>query len=106
VLDQAKAQYRDTVVKAFQNVADSLRALQSDARAVAAARAAEGAAKRYLDKVRLQQKLDGVSKLVVVDAQRSYLNTALTRVQMEAQRLSNTVALYAALGGGWTTTAQ
>jgi outer membrane protein TolC len=105
VLDQAKAQYRDTVVKAFQNVADSLRALQSDARAVAAARAAEGAAKRYLDKVRLQQKLDGVSKLVV-DAQRSYLNTALTRVQMEAQRLSNTVALYAALGGGWTTTAQ
>ncbi len=105
-LDQAKAQYRDTVVKAFQNVADSLRALQSDARAVAAARNAESAAKRYLDKVRLQQKFGGVSQLVVVDAQRSYLNTALTRVQSEAQRLSNTVALYAALGGGWGTTPQ
>jgi NodT family efflux transporter outer membrane factor (OMF) lipoprotein len=105
-LDQAKAQYRDTVVKAFQNVADSLRALQSDARAVAAARNAESAARRYLDKVRLQQKLGGVSQLVVVDAQRSYLNTALARVQAEAQRLSNTVALYAALGGGWTTIAQ
>jgi len=100
-LDQAKAQYRDTVVKAFQNVADSLRALQADARAVAAARSAEGAAKRYLDKVRLQQKFGGVSQLVVVDAQRSYLNTALARVQAEAQRLSDTVALYAALGGGW-----
>jgi len=100
-LDQAKAQYRDTVVKAFQNVADSLRALQSDARAVVDARKAESAAKRYLDKVRLQQKFGGVSQLVVVDAQRSYLNAALTRVQTEAQRLSNTVALYAALGGGW-----
>jgi len=100
-LDQAKAQYRDTVVKAFQNVADSLRALQSDARAVAAARNAEGAARRYLGKVRLQQKFGSVSQLVVVDAQRSYLNAALARVQAEAQRLSNTVALYAALGGGW-----
>jgi len=104
-LDQAKAQYRETVVKAFQNVADSLRALQADARAVAAARGAEGAAKHYLGKVRLQQKFGGVSQLVVVDAQRSYLNAALARVQAEAQRLSNTVALYAALGGGWTTTA-
>ena len=100
-LDQAKAQYRDTVVKAFQNVADSLRALQADARAVAAARSAEGAAKRYLDKVRLQQKFGGVSQLVVVDAQRSYLNAALAPVQAEAQRLSNTVALYGALRGGW-----
>lgn len=100
-LDQAKAQYRDTVVKAFQNVADSLRALQSDARAVVAARKAEGSAKRYLDRVRLQQKWGGVSQLVVVDAQRSYLNAALARVQTEAQRLSNTVALFTALGGGW-----
>ena len=105
-LDQAKAQYRDTVVKAFQNVADSLRALQVDAQAVAAARAAESAAKRYLGKVRLQQKFGGVSQLVVMDAQRSYLNAALARLQTEAQRLSNTVALYAALGGGWTTTPQ
>ncbi|ARN83438.1 histidine kinase [Methylocystis bryophila] len=103
-LDQAKAQYRDTVVKAFQNVADSLHALQSDARAVAAAHNAESAAQRYLGKVRLQQKFGSVSQLVVVDAQRSYLNATLARVRAEAQRLSNTVALYAALGGGWTTT--
>ena len=100
-LDQAKAQYRDTVVKAFQNVADSLRALQSDARAVAAARSAESAARRYLGNARLQQKFGKVSQLVLVDAQRSYLNATLSRVQAEARRLSNTVALYAALGGGW-----
>ena len=100
-LDQAKAQYRETVVKAFQNVADSLRALQSDARAVAAARTAEGAARRYLGKVRLQQKFGGVSQLVVVDAQRAYLAAANSRIQIEAERLTDTVALFVALGGGW-----
>src|SRR5215471_14346790 len=36
-LDQAEAQYRATVITAFQNVADALRALQADARALQAA---------------------------------------------------------------------
>jgi outer membrane protein TolC len=99
--DQAKAQYRDTVVKAFQSVADSLRALQSDARSVKEARAAEGTAKKYLDHVRLQLKLGGVSQLAVVDAQRAYLAAANSRIQSEAQRLTDTVALFVALGGGW-----
>ncbi len=99
--DQAKAQYRDTVVKAFQNVADALRALQSDARSVQSARAAEGTAKKYLDHVRLQLKFGGVSQLAVVDAQRAYLAAANSRIQIEAQRLTDTVALFVALGGGW-----
>ncbi len=99
--DQAKAQYRDTVVKAFQNVADALRALQSDARSVQSARAAEGTAKKYLDHVRLRLKFGGVSQLEVVDAQRSYLAAANSRIQSEAQRLTDTVALFVALGGGW-----
>ena len=38
-LEQAEAQYRATVITAFQNVADALRALQADARAMHAARA-------------------------------------------------------------------
>ena len=101
--DQAKAQYRDAVVKAFQNVADALRALQSDARAVKEARVAEATAKKYLDHVRLQLKFGGVSQLAVVDAQRSYLGAANSRVLAEAQRLTDTVALFVALGGGWGT---
>ncbi len=99
--DQAKAQYRDTVVKAFQNVADALRALQSDARSVQSARAAERTAKKYLDHVRLRLKFGGVSQLEVVDAQRAYLAAANSRIQSEAQRLTDTVALFVALGGGW-----
>src|ERR1700737_2485786 len=48
-LEQAEAQYRTTVITAFQNVADALRALQSDARAMRAARRAEETAKASLD---------------------------------------------------------
>ena len=100
-LDQAQAQYRSAVINAFQNVADVLRALQADARAVAAARIAESTSKKYLDKIRSQQRYGGVSQLAVIDAQRAYLNASISRVQVEAQRLANTVALFMALGGGW-----
>lgn len=100
-LDQVEPQYRSTVITAFQNVADTLRALQGDARAVRDARIAESASRKYLDKIRSQQKFGGVSQLAVVDAQRSYLNASIVRVQAEAQRLTDTVALFVALGGGW-----
>jgi NodT family efflux transporter outer membrane factor (OMF) lipoprotein len=102
-LEQAEAQYRDTVIKAFRNVADSLRALQGDAHAVKEARVAETASRKYLDKIRSQVKFGGVSQLAVVDAQRTYLKASISRVQAEAQRLTDTVALFVALGGGWRT---
>ncbi|MGA8170403.1 MAG: efflux transporter outer membrane subunit [Methylocystis sp.] len=100
-LEQAEAKYRDTVITAFRNVADSLRALQSDARSVKEAQVAEGAAKQYLDKIRSQLKFGGVSQLAVVDAQRTLLNASISCVQAKAQRLTDTAALFVALGGGW-----
>jgi NodT family efflux transporter outer membrane factor (OMF) lipoprotein len=99
--EQAEAQYRDTVIKAFRNVADTLRALQSDARSVKETGVAERAAKKYLDKIRLQSRFGGVSQLAVVDAQRTLLNASIARVQAQAERLADTVALFVALGGGW-----
>jgi NodT family efflux transporter outer membrane factor (OMF) lipoprotein len=100
-LEQADAQYRDTVVHAFQNVADALRSLQSDAKAVMTARKSEDAAKRSLDIVRMQLKYGQVSQIAVLNAQRTYLLASLSRVQAEATRLSDTAALFMALGGGW-----
>lgn len=100
-LEQADAQYRDTVIHAFQNVADALRSLQSDAKAVMTARKFEDAAKRSLDIVRMQVKYGQVSQLAVLNAQRTYLTASLSRVQAEAARLSDTAALFMALGGGW-----
>jgi NodT family efflux transporter outer membrane factor (OMF) lipoprotein len=98
---QAAAQYRSTVLVAFQNVADVLRALQADARTVSAALAAEDSANRSIDLVRRQVEQGQVSSPVLLNAQQAYLQTSLARVQAQAARLADTVALYQALGGGW-----
>jgi NodT family efflux transporter outer membrane factor (OMF) lipoprotein len=100
-LDQAEAQYRATVITAFQNVADALRALQSDAGAIKAAVRAEDAAKASLEIVQKQLNAGQVNQLAVLNAQQTYLTAAVTRVQTEANRLSDTAALFMALGGGW-----
>jgi NodT family efflux transporter outer membrane factor (OMF) lipoprotein len=98
---QAAAQYRQTVLVAFQNVADVLRALQADARAITAAATAEEAANRSIDLVRRQVEQGQVSSPALLNAQQAYLQTSLARVQAQAARLADTVALYQALGGGW-----
>jgi NodT family efflux transporter outer membrane factor (OMF) lipoprotein len=100
-LEQAEAQYRATVITAFQNVADALRALQADARAIKAAVHAEDTAKASLDIVQKQLNAGQVNQLAVLNAQQTYLTAAINRVQTEANRLSDTAALFMALGGGW-----
>jgi NodT family efflux transporter outer membrane factor (OMF) lipoprotein len=100
-LDQADAQYRTTVITAFQNVADALRALQSDARAVKAAVHSEETAKASLDIVRKQLGEGLINQLALFNAQQVYLTAVNVRVQAEANRLSDTAALFVALGGGW-----
>jgi NodT family efflux transporter outer membrane factor (OMF) lipoprotein len=104
VLDQAEAQYRATVITAFQNVADALRALQSDARAMRAAVHAEETAKASLDVVQEQLNAGQVNQLAVLNAQQTYLIASVIRVQTEANRLADTAALFLALGGGWPAT--
>ena len=100
-LGEAEAQYRDTVIRAISRCRRySSRAAVGRARRQGI-RVAEDATKRYLDKIREQLRFGGVSQLLVVDAQRSLLNSSIARVQAEAQRLTDTVALFVALGGGW-----
>jgi outer membrane protein TolC len=100
-LEQAEAQYRSTVITAFQNVADALRALQTDTRSVQASVRAEVAAKASLDIVEQQLSAGQVNQLAVLNAQQTYLTAAVVRVQAEASRLSDTAALFMALGGNW-----
>jgi NodT family efflux transporter outer membrane factor (OMF) lipoprotein len=99
--NQAVAQYRSVVLAAFQNVADVLRALQSDARSVDAATAAERSAQQNVDLVRREVEQGLVNIPLLIEAQRAYLQTSLARVDAEASRLADTVALFQALGGGW-----
>jgi NodT family efflux transporter outer membrane factor (OMF) lipoprotein len=97
----AEAQYRNTVLAAFQNVADALRALQLDAKTIAAQQEAVRASSATLDLVRSQYKLGAVTYVTLLNAQRSYAQSRLTLVQAQAARYADTAALYQALGGGW-----
>jgi NodT family efflux transporter outer membrane factor (OMF) lipoprotein len=99
--EQAAAQYRSTVITAFQNVADTLYALQSDAESLKAAVFAERAAKVTLDLTLKQQQLGHVNYLALLSAQQAYQQALITRVQAQANRFADTAALFQALGGGW-----
>jgi NodT family efflux transporter outer membrane factor (OMF) lipoprotein len=100
-LDQAAAQYRSTVIVAFQNVADTLHALQSDADALKAAAAFEQAAKRSLDLARRQFELGYVNYLSLLSAEQAYQQAVMNLVQAKSNRFTDTAALFMALGGGW-----
>lgn len=99
--EEAAATYRSTVLTAFQNVADSLRALQSDANALTAAVAAERAAATSLDIVRAQLQLGAVAYLALLNAENTYQQALVSLVQARANRYADTAALFQSLGGGW-----
>ena len=98
---QTLAQYRSTVLGAFQNVADTLRALQADERMIEAARAATESANRNLSLVRKQVEGGQVSLPALLSAQQAYLQTSITKVQAEASRCADVFALLQALGRPW-----
>lgn len=99
--EQAAAQYRSTVLTAFQNVADTLYALKNDAESLKSAVAAERAAKVTLDLTLKLQQMGYVNYLALLSAQQTYLQASITRVQAQATRYADTAALFQALGGGW-----
>lgn len=98
---QAAEQYRSTVLTAFQNVADTLHALQQDADALGTAAKARNAAKTALDIAQEQFKAGYAGYLSLLGAEQTYLQSSLNLVQAQANRLSDTAALFQALGGGW-----
>ncbi len=98
---QVDAQYRQTVLNAFQNVADSLKALEADARTLQAQALAENAAQRALNLTLSQYRLGGINYINLLNAQRQYQQTRISRIQAQAARLSDTAALFQSLGGGW-----
>ncbi|HMK85553.1 MAG TPA: efflux transporter outer membrane subunit [Steroidobacteraceae bacterium] len=100
-LDQAGAEYRAAVILACQNVADTLRALDADADALAASVDAARAAEKTFDLARRQRELGTLSLVAVLDAELAYRQAELTMVQAQANRYSDTAGLYQALGGGW-----
>jgi NodT family efflux transporter outer membrane factor (OMF) lipoprotein len=98
---QASEQYRSTVLTAFQNVADTLHALQQDADGLKAAAAAADAAKITLDLTTKQMQVGYVNYLALLSAEQSYQQALINLVQAQSNRYADTAALFQALGGGW-----
>ncbi len=99
--EQAADQYRSAVLTAFENVADALHALQSDADLLKAAARSERAAAASLDITRRQVEVGAVGHLALLVAEQAYQQARIALIQAQAGRLSDTAALLQALGGGW-----
>ena len=97
---QASEQYRSTVLGAFQNVADTLAALEQDAENVKASAKAADAAKVTLDLSQRQLEAGYTNTLGLLSAQQAYLQARITLIQAQANRYADTAALFLALGGG------
>jgi NodT family efflux transporter outer membrane factor (OMF) lipoprotein len=97
----AGEQYRSTVLTAFQNVADTLHALDQDAKELKAALDADRAAKISLDMTNEQLKVGYANVLALLSAEQIYQQAEISLVQAEANRYADTAALFQALGGGW-----
>ena len=100
-LKLAEDQYRSTVLTAFQNVADTLHALEQDGPAFKAAVDAESAARKSLDLTSHQFEVGYANALALLNAEQTYQTAVINLVQAKANRYSDTAALFQALGGGW-----
>ena len=98
---QAAEEYRGTVLTAFQNVADTLAALQHDAEGLQAAAKAADAATLTMDLSQRQYKAGYASYLTLLSAEQGYQQSRIALVQAQASRYTDTAALFQALGGGW-----
>ena len=100
-MERVLADWQQTVLTAFQNVADALQALDFDAQGLAAQNTAEQAASKRLELTRTQYQVGAVDYLTLLDAEHQYQQSRIALIQSRAARLADTAALYAALGGGW-----
>ena len=89
------------MLSAFEQVADSLKALEHDAEALQAQVEAQRAAGEALYLVQVNYRAGMASYLDVLTADVQFHEATIAYLQAVAQRLQDTVALFVALGGGW-----
>jgi len=99
--NQSSATYRQTVLSAFGQVADNLRALEHDAGTLRAQSEALTAAEEALNVIHANYNSGLANYLQVLIANNQYHQAKILHIAAQAQRLQDTVALFVALGGGW-----
>lgn len=98
---QAAAQYKTTVLTAYQNVADALQAVHADAKALEAAAHAEGTSREAMNLTRRQHQRGYLDRLALIKAEQDWRQARLALTQAQAVRLGDAATLFQALGGGW-----
>lgn len=99
--DEQVADYRGTVLTAFQDVEDNLAALRQLERESISQAAAVEATQGALDQANYRYKGGIVTYLEVVSTENAALAARLAALGIETQRLTSTVQLVQALGGDW-----
>jgi NodT family efflux transporter outer membrane factor (OMF) lipoprotein len=102
--DQTVANYRETVLTAFQQVEDNLASLRVLSQSIAEQNEAVEAAARSLREATVRYKAGVDPYLNVIVAQTTLLNNQQTTVNLRTQQMVASVQLIKALGGGWDTT--
>ena len=97
----ALADYEQTVLTSFGQVADLLQALSHDAELLRTQQRALSSASNAVRLQRLSYSGGGSGVIPVLDAERQYQRARLGYVQAQAQRYQDTVQLFVAMGGGW-----
>jgi NodT family efflux transporter outer membrane factor (OMF) lipoprotein len=95
------ADYKQTVLLSFGQVADVLEALSHDAALLAAQQNALDTASQSVKLQRINYADGGVGLLNLLDAERQYQQASLGYARATAQRYQDTTQLLLAMGGGW-----
>lgn len=104
--DESAARYRETVLRAFQDVADVLYAVGKDAEGYAARTDALRAADRSLEVAKRQYGAGLIGHQALLNAETVSAQARIEHVDAELARFADSAALYVALGGGWSTGAE
>lgn len=105
--DSVFAVYQRTVLGAFRNVADALRAIEHDATLLDAQSRALTSAQQAFALAKAEYEAGAITYLDLLTSEVQFENAHIAQVQAQAQRYADTAALYIALGGGeWQPTAQ
>ena len=99
--EEAGGAYQQTVLEAFREVADVLRAIEHNAKALQARSEAASQAEGAYQIALRRHDAGGISQADLLDAQRQQIQTALDQVASQAARYANSATLFQALGGGW-----
>lgn len=96
--EAATQQYKATVLSAFQNVADTLAALEHDAQAVSATQTQTQSARQAFDETAARGRLGAIPAANVRASEQQYWNAKLAALRSSAQRLADTALLFQAMG--------